>query len=145
MRQIVYNNIMKLIKLNTVDAEKTKTGIKYVLRGKDDAEIFSLYSNTHKIELYIDNKLFASAPRTHTTMYDQNYEHYRQLWYIKRMMDDMCGLRKMLSLSPYIQNHSVKHRNHFGATPTQTKALQKAWYKSWVVNHEMCGALGHSR
>lgn len=145
MRTIIYNNIMELVKINTVDAEKTKTGIKYVLRGIRNAEILSLYYNPYKIQLFMGDKLFASAPTFHSVPHDQNHEHAWQLRYIKRMMDDKYELRRMPLLTPYYPNYSVKHRNSYGATPFQTQLLQNAWWKSRITNYKMCAALGNTK
>ena len=136
MRQIVYNNIMKLIEKNHSVEQQTKNGTKYVLYGTRQTPILSLYSNNRKIELFMNDELFASA-KTPTTLFCEQSTHFHQL----------SNIKDALSNQPlhYPKNdiHGIKYS--FGATPKQTNELQLAWWKSYRVNYEMCNALGNSR
>ena len=136
MRQIVYNNIIQLIKNNTSVQELTKTGIKHTLYGYRGQVILSTYNNDHKIELFIGDKLFASAKVSRTLCNDQS-AHLYQLYSIDNAL---CG--KPIA---NITKAPTTLKQNMGATPLQTQLLQNAWWKSKITNHEMCSALGNSR
>ncbi len=135
MRQIVYNNIMQLIKNNKSVQELTKTGIKHTLYGYRGQVILSTYSNNHKIELFVGDELFASAKVLHTLCDDQS-AHLYQLYHIENALSGK-------PIVPNTDTTAVKY--HMGATPLQTQLLQNAWWKSTITNHEMCSALGNQR
>ena len=140
MRQIVYDNIMELIKENCSVTEKTKTGVKHTLYGTRGNVILSLYQNNRKIELFMNGKLFASESLKKPIMpFDQTYVQRCQLHKIKHALE---GAPSIYQFAP---NFSAKSRARRGATPGQVEALQVAWFKSHAINYEMCGKVGNSR
>ena len=140
MRQIVYDNIMKLIKENRSSVRKTVYGMKYVLYGKDDYTILSLYRDSHKIKLFINGKLFASESlRKPVWPFDTTYEHRQQLYQIRRALEGQTTKYQIA------RNFSAKSRSRCGATPKQTDELQRAWFNSCKINYEMCSNVGYSR
>ena len=140
MRQIVYNNIIELIKNNKKIQEKTKNGMKYNLVGARGDTILSLYQGKHKIKLFVNNTLFASASlKKKPWPFDQDYAHTKQLYSIKYTMEQHPV---PLHIAP---NFSAKYRARAGATPKQVDTLLVAWFKSHKTNEEMCKALGNGR
>ncbi len=136
MRQIVYDNIIELIKNNDSVCETTNTGIKYTLYGHRKNVVLSTYSNNRKIELFIGEKLFASANKSVTRFSDQSAD-VQQLYNIERALNGMP--------LHYIDGAIRVVKHHHGATPQQTRLLQNAWWKSRSVNRAMCSALGNQR
>lgn len=136
MRTIVYNNILKLIETNKPVQELTKTGIKHTLYGYRGQIILSTYSNDHKIELFIGDRLFASAKILHTLCDDQS-AHLYQLYRIENALSGKPVAQ--------IENTPTTVKRNMGATPLQTQILQNAWWKSTITNREMCSALGNQR
>ena len=140
MRQIVYNNILDLIKENRSSVEKTKNGTRYVLRGHRGNVILCLYQDNNKIKLFVNEQLFASESLKRKSMpFDLTYVHRHQLYRIKRAL---AGQPYEYGIAP---NFSAKSRAHCGATPNQVSALRVAWFKSDNTNNELCSKLGNSR
>jgi len=137
MRKIVYDNILEIIKENQpAIAEQTKNGMKYTLHGKHKNVILSTFHNDHKIELFINDKLFTSA-KTPTTLFCEQTAHFNQLYNIE------CALKGQ---PPCFMNQDIRTSKHnMGATPRQVRTLQIAWWKSYNTNHEKYLALGNSR
>lgn len=136
MRQIVYDNIIELIKENHSTTEPTKTGTKYVLYGKDGDPILSTYSNYRKIELFINDALFASA-KTPTTLFQKQSSHLYQLYNIEAVLSGQ---------GPSFDNNDTRtHKYKMGATARQTKALQIAWFKSRKMNQQLYNTIGNNR
>ena len=136
MRQIVYNNIMELIKHNCSIKEDCKTGEKYTLYGARNNVILSTYSNKRKIELFVNNVLFASAKATINASGCQS-ENQHQMYNIEATLSDRA--------LPFNVYENVNRKHIRGATPNQTIALQVAWWKSYETNQKMLSALGNSR
>ena len=136
MRQIVYDNIIELIKENHSATEQTKTGKKYVLYGKDGNPILSTYSNYRKIELFINDALFASA-KTPTTLFQKHSAHLHQLYNIESVLSGQGP--------NFDTNDTRTHKYKMGATSRQTNALQIAWFNSRKINQQLYNNIGNNR
>ena len=140
MRQIVYDNIMELIKHNRSTVEQTQNGTRYVLHGTYGSPILCLYQDNRKMELFMNEKLFASESlKKPAWPFDQTYVQRCQLNKIKHALEGNP------STYQYAPNFSAKSRAHRGATPKQANELQVAWFKSRKIDYAMCGNVGNSR
>lgn len=140
MRQIVYDNIMELIKHNRSTVEQTQNGTRYVLHGTYGSPILCLYQDNRKIKLFVNEKLFASdSLRKPAWPFDTTYEHRQQLYQIRRALEGQTTKYQIA------RNFSAKSRARCGATPKQTDELQCAWFKSRKIDYAMCGNVGNSR
>ena len=135
MRQIVYDNIMEIIKRNESWGKQMRNGVKcFLVYPNGNQVILSTYRNHRKIELFLGDKLFASCKTP--TLFNKEFAHYHQLYNIE------CALRGCPNTTE-LNKWGIK-RTH-GTTPAQTAELMSAWIKSPNINHKMLCNLGNAR